>query len=73
MGPSLGKWRRLQQATNRRGTFTILAIDHRGPLRRSLADQVDPRELEHALASLGSVKPCTILLRILLYNPSPSP
>lgn len=35
----LGKLRRLQQATTASGTFAILAIDHRGPLRRRLAQE----------------------------------
>ncbi len=34
---SLGKLRRLQQAASPGGTFTVLAIDHRGPLRRRMA------------------------------------
>lgn len=37
MDLTLGKRRRLQQAASPAGTFTILAIDHRGPLRRELA------------------------------------
>lgn len=36
---SLGKLRRLQQAATAGGTFAILAIDHRGPLRRALASR----------------------------------
>jgi tagatose-1,6-bisphosphate aldolase len=34
---TVGKWRRLQQIASPCGTFVILAIDHRGPLRRQLA------------------------------------
>jgi tagatose 1,6-diphosphate aldolase len=34
---TFGKWRRLQQIASPRGTLAILAIDHRGPLRRQLA------------------------------------
>ena len=49
---SLGKWRRLQQATNARGTFTVLAMDHRGPLRRKLAAALPPNEVDGALADL---------------------
>lgn len=49
---SLGKWRRLQQAASPRGTFTVLAIDHRGPLRRKLAAALPPGEVETALADL---------------------
>lgn len=33
---TLGKWRRLQQTASPRGTFTVLAMDHRGPVRRAL-------------------------------------
>jgi tagatose 1,6-diphosphate aldolase len=49
---SLGKWRRLQQATNAQGTFTILAIDHRGPLRRSLAKLLPTDETDRAVIAL---------------------
>lgn len=49
---SLGKWRRLQQATSARGTFTVLAIDHRGPLRRKLAAALPAEALDDALAGL---------------------
>jgi tagatose 1,6-diphosphate aldolase len=49
---SLGKWRRLQQATTPRGTFTVLAIDHRGPLRRKLAAALPPEAVDGALAGL---------------------
>lgn len=33
---SIGKWRRLQQLATPAGTFTVLALDHRGNLRRVL-------------------------------------
>lgn len=33
---SIGKWRRLQQSASARGTFSVLAIDHRGPMRASI-------------------------------------
>ena len=36
MSITIGKWRRLQQTASSRGTFCILAIDHRGPVRRAL-------------------------------------
>lgn len=52
MSLSLGKWRRLRQAASSRGTFTILAIDHRGPLRRALAPHFAAGELEAALSAL---------------------
>ena len=34
---NLGRQRRLRRCANASGTFTVLAIDHRGPLRRHLA------------------------------------
>lgn len=46
---SLGKWRRLQQAAGGGGVFTVLAMDHRGPLRRALGQAPDP---DAALAEL---------------------
>lgn len=52
MHVSLGKWRRLQQATSARGTFTVLAMDHRGPLRRKLAATLAPGTVDGALADL---------------------
>jgi len=48
----LGKWRRLHQAANARGTFAILAIDHRGPLRRALARLSPSSDPDSALAEL---------------------
>ncbi len=41
MDITIGKWRRLQQASSEQGTFTILAVDHRGPLRRALKSVAD--------------------------------
>lgn len=54
MSLSLGKWRRLQQAASPAGTFTVLAIDHRGPLRRRLASQPGAGDgpLDETLAQL---------------------
>lgn len=50
---TLGKRRRLQQAASARGVFTVLAIDHRGPLRRKLAqDPTVTGDLDHALGAL---------------------
>jgi tagatose 1,6-diphosphate aldolase len=49
---SLGKRRRLQQATSSRGTFTVLAIDHRGPLRRALAREVPDERVVGILAEV---------------------
>lgn len=42
MALSLGKWRGLQQTTTARGVFAVLALDHRGNLRRAFSpDQPD--------------------------------
>ena len=43
---SIGKWRRLQQASGGRNTFAILAIDHRRPLRRTLAAELGREEAD---------------------------
>lgn len=53
MNRSLGKTRRLQQATGPRGTFTVLALDHRGPLRRKLAQEPGIQDVD---ATLREVK-----------------
>ena len=50
--PSLGKKRRLAQATTPQGVFIILAIDHRGPLRRKLAGQPGAEDADAAVAIL---------------------
>jgi tagatose-1,6-bisphosphate aldolase len=47
-----GKRRRLQQAVGATGAFTILAIDHRGPLRRRLSSHWPADQVDAALASL---------------------
>jgi tagatose 1,6-diphosphate aldolase len=47
-----GKWRRLHQAADPRGAFAILAIDHRGPLRRALAPPVGAGGADGALVEL---------------------
>ncbi|MCP5523279.1 MAG: tagatose 1,6-diphosphate aldolase [Verrucomicrobiales bacterium] len=49
---SLGKLRRLQQAATPEGTFAVLAIDHRGPLRRALAKVGGVTDVEVALVEL---------------------
>jgi tagatose 1,6-diphosphate aldolase len=49
---ALGKWRRLQQAASEQGTFTVLAIDHRGPLLRALAQLAPAIAPDTALAEL---------------------
>ena len=48
----LGKWRRLQQAASPRGTFTILAMDHRGPVRRALEGEAGAPVPDRALSEL---------------------
>ncbi len=50
--PSLGKLRRLQQAAGATGRFTVLAIDHRGPLRRRLEPEVGAERVDAELAAL---------------------
>ncbi len=52
VSPGLGKLRRLQQATSAVGTFTVLAIDHRGPLRRRLAQEPGVTDPDRALTEL---------------------
>ncbi len=52
MQTSLGKWRRLQQAASPQGAFTVLAIDHRGPLRRRLAHAPGVGDSDAAMGSL---------------------
>jgi tagatose-1,6-bisphosphate aldolase len=49
---TLGKWRRLHQTANARGSLAILAIDHRGPLRRALARLSPSSDPDNALAEL---------------------
>lgn len=51
MEVTIGKWRRLQQASSNQGTFTILAIDHRGPLRHALASPAGVVSLNKAVAT----------------------
>ncbi|MBL9135948.1 MAG: tagatose 1,6-diphosphate aldolase [Verrucomicrobiales bacterium] len=52
MDLTLGKMRRLQQAASNRGTFTVLAIDHRGPLRRRLEREPGVGNVDDALADV---------------------
>lgn len=52
MNGSLGKTRRLQQATGPRGTFTVLALDHRGPLRRKLAQEPGITDVDAVLRAV---------------------
>ncbi len=52
MAMTIGKWRRLQQTANPTGTFSIVAIDHRGPLRLSLAKESPQGKTNEALTAL---------------------
>src|SRR5690606_29064096 len=47
MSPSIGKIRRLQQCATATGQFIILALDHRGNLRRALRPG-DPESVTYA-------------------------
>ena len=52
MAMTIGKWRRLQQTAGTKGTFDIVAVDHRGPLRRSLGKESPEGKKIEALTSL---------------------
>jgi len=52
MAMTIGKWRRLQQTAGPNGTFYIAAIDHRGPLRRSLETESPQGKTNEALTAL---------------------
>jgi tagatose-1,6-bisphosphate aldolase len=52
MAMTIGKWRRLQQTAGSRCTFSGLAIDHRGPLRRSLEKESPHGKTNEALTDL---------------------
>jgi len=52
MPMSIGKWRRLQQTAGPRGTFSVVAIDHRGPLRRALEKESPQGKTNEALTAL---------------------
>ncbi|MCP4261987.1 MAG: tagatose 1,6-diphosphate aldolase [Planctomycetes bacterium] len=52
MAMTIGKWRRLQQTAGPNGTFYIAAIDHRGPLRRSLEKESPHGKTDEALTAL---------------------
>ncbi len=52
MAMTIGKWRRLQQTAGPKGTFYIAAIDHRGPLRRSLQAESPQGKTNEALTAL---------------------
>ncbi len=52
MAKTIGKWRRLQQTAGPEGTFSIVAIDHRGPLRLSLEKESPQGKTNEALTAL---------------------
>jgi tagatose-1,6-bisphosphate aldolase len=54
MAMTVGKWRRLQQTTGPEGTFSVLAVDHRGPLRRALGRESPQGTTNEALTALKS-------------------
>ena len=54
MAMTVGKWRRLQQTAGPDGTFSVLAVDHRGPLRRALGKESPEGETDEALTALKS-------------------
>ncbi|MHC4581572.1 MAG: tagatose 1,6-diphosphate aldolase, partial [Planctomycetota bacterium] len=49
---TVGKWRRLQQTADAKRTFAVLAVDHRGPLRRSLERESPDGRTDEALTAL---------------------
>jgi len=52
MAMTIGKWRRLQQNVGPTGIFSIVAIDHRGPLRRTLEKESPLGKTNEALTAL---------------------
>lgn len=54
MAMTIGKWRRLQQTAGPEGTFSVLAVDHRGPLRRALGRESPQGATNEALTALKS-------------------
>jgi len=49
---TIGKWRRLQQTAGPAGTFSVLAVDHRDPLRRALGKEAPQGKTNEALTAL---------------------
>lgn len=49
---TIGKWRRLQQTASARGTFAVMAVDHRGPLRRAMEKESPKGNAVEALTAL---------------------
>ena len=54
MALTIGKWRRLQQTAGPTGIFSVVAIDHRGPLRRALEKESPQGKTNEALTALKS-------------------
>lgn len=52
MTMTIGKWRRLQQTAGSTGIFSVMAIDHRGPLRRALERESPQGKTNEALTAL---------------------
>jgi len=52
MAMTLGKWRRLQQTACSAGAFSVLAVDHRGPLHRALGEESPEGKTTEALTAL---------------------
>lgn len=52
MAMTVGKWRRLQQTAGPTGMFSVLAVDHRGPLRRALGKESPQGKTNEALTAL---------------------
>lgn len=52
MTMTIGKWRRLQQTAGPTGIFSVVAIDHRGPLRRALEKESPQGKTNEALTAL---------------------
>ena len=49
---TIGKWRRLQQTASPAGAFSVVAVDHRGPLRRALETESPQGKTNEALTAL---------------------
>jgi tagatose 1,6-diphosphate aldolase len=52
MAMTIGKWRRLQQTAGPAGTFSVLAVDHRDPLRRALEKESPQGRTNEVLTAL---------------------
>ena len=58
---TVGKWRRLHQTAGPKGTFAVVAVDHRGPLRRSLEKESPQGKTNEALTDLTPREIVTLL------------